>query len=170
MQLLSLNDGFFLLRFSCREDFDMVWSRGVWFLLGKPFLLQKWHLKFKPKKEKFSSVPIWVKIHDLPLACWNSEGISRIASKIGVPVAADKLTEQKIRLTYAQISVLVDNLATYPKEIQVSLDGDVVSLKVQYEWRPYPCEHCKSLMHFSSSCPTKPKSYSNEQVNDTADL
>ncbi|KAI0515995.1 hypothetical protein KFK09_008666 [Dendrobium nobile] len=148
----------------------MAWSRGVWFLLGKPFVLQKWHPKFKPIKEEFSSVPIWVKIHDLPLACWNSEGISRIASKIGIPVAADKLTEQMTRLTYARICVLVDNLATYPEEIQVSLDGDVVTLRVQYEWRPKPCDHCKSLMHFSSSCPTFPKVNSEERPKESADV
>ncbi|KAI0489416.1 hypothetical protein KFK09_029258 [Dendrobium nobile] len=110
VKLLSLNDGFFLFCFSYRDDFDMVWSRGI----------------------------------------------SRIASKIDIPVAADKLTEEKTRLTYARICVLVDNLATYPQEIRVSLDGVEVKLKVQYEWRPFPCDHCKSLMHFSSSCPTKP--------------
>ncbi|KAI0523298.1 hypothetical protein KFK09_005693 [Dendrobium nobile] len=161
VQLLSLNDGFFLFRFSCREDYDLVWSRGVWFLLGKPFVFQKWHPKFVPKREDFSSVPIWVKIHDLPLACWNSEGISRIASKIGIPVAADKLTELKTRLTYARVCVLVDNQATYPEVIRVSLDGDEVTLKVQYEWRPFPYEHCKSLMHFSPSCPSKPHAEEN---------
>ncbi|XP_020672131.1 uncharacterized protein LOC110092094 [Dendrobium catenatum] len=165
VQLLSLNDGFFLFRFSCREDFDIVWSRGVWFLLRKPFIFQKWHPKFIPKREEFSSVPIWVKIHDLPLAYWNSEGrISRIASKIGIPVVADKLTEQKARLTYARICVLVDNLTTFPEVIHVSLDGDDVSLKVQYEWHPFPCDHCKSLMHFASSCPSKPQ----HGVNDNA--
>ncbi|KAI0519488.1 hypothetical protein KFK09_006936 [Dendrobium nobile] len=114
LQLLSLSDGFFLLRFSCVEDFDMAWSK----------------------------VPIWVKIHDLPLACWNSEGISRIASKISVPLAADHLTEQKTRLTFARVCVLADCNAAYPDVIKVSLDGDVVELKVQYEWKPVPCEHC----------------------------
>ncbi|KAI0530918.1 hypothetical protein KFK09_000466 [Dendrobium nobile] len=163
VQLLSLSDGFFLLRFSCNEDLEMAWSRGVWFLLGKPFVLQKWHPKFKPLKDDFKSVPIWVKIHDLPLACWNSEGISRIASKIGVPIAADSLTEQKSRLTFARVCVLVDFSATYPEVIIVSLDGDVVCLKVQYEWRPFPCSHCKSLMHFSSSCPSKPEVVINEE-------
>ncbi|XP_020689173.1 uncharacterized protein LOC110104414 [Dendrobium catenatum] len=141
----------------------MAWSRGVWFLLGRPFVLQKWHPKFKPIKEEFSSVPIWVKIHDLPLACWNSEGISRIASKIGIPVAADKLTEQKTRLTFARVCVLVDNQANYPDEIKVSLDGDIVALKVQYEWHPIPCEHCKSLMHASFICPKIPKMPSEAQ-------
>ncbi|XP_028550735.1 uncharacterized protein LOC110115963 isoform X4 [Dendrobium catenatum] len=142
VQLLSLSDGFFRLCFSCSEDYEMVWSWGVWFLLGRPFVLQKWHPKFKPQRENFTSVPIWVKIHDLPLACWNSEGISRIASKIGIPLAADNLTEQKTRLTFARVCVLLDNNAVYPEEIKVSLDGDIVSLKVQYEWRPFPCDHC----------------------------
>ncbi|XP_020694665.2 uncharacterized protein LOC110108378 [Dendrobium catenatum] len=112
------------------KDFDMAWSKGVWFMLGKPFVLQKWHPKFKPKRENFSLVPIWVKIHDFPLACWNSEGISRIASKIGVPLVADHLTELKSGLTFARVCVLVDCNATYPKVIKVSLDGDVVELKL----------------------------------------
>ncbi|XP_020696924.1 uncharacterized protein LOC110109998 [Dendrobium catenatum] len=155
--MFSLSDGFFLFPFSCSEDFDLVWSKGVWFLLGKPFILQKWHPKFKPCRENFSNVPIWVKIHDLFLACWNSEGISRIASKIGIPLAADSLTAKKTRLTFARICVLVDCHATYPEEIKVSLDGDIVALKVQYEWRPSPREHCKSLVHFFSFCPEKPQ-------------
>ncbi|KAI0530809.1 hypothetical protein KFK09_000357 [Dendrobium nobile] len=154
--MFSLSEGFFLFRFSCSEDYDTVWTIGVWFLLGKPFIMQKWHPKFKPIKENFTSVPIWVKIHDLPLASWNSEGISRIASKIGVPLAADSLTAKKTRLTYARVCVLVDCHASYPEEIKVSLDGDIVALKVQYEWKPTPCDHCKSLVHFTSFCPTKP--------------
>ncbi|XP_020674470.1 uncharacterized protein LOC110093811 [Dendrobium catenatum] len=157
LEMFSLSDGFFLFRFSCSEDFDTVWTKGIWFLLGKPFIMQKWHPKFKPKRENFTSIPIWVKIHDLPLACWNSEGISRIASKIGIPLAADTLTTKKTRLTYARVCVLVDCHASYPEEIKVSLDGDIVALKVQYEWRPSPCAHCKSLVHFSSFCPSKPQ-------------
>ncbi|KAL0924089.1 hypothetical protein M5K25_004894 [Dendrobium thyrsiflorum] len=156
LQLLSLSDGFFLFRFSCAEDFDMIWSRGVWFILGRPFILQKWHPKFKPTRENLTSLPIWIKIHDLPLACWNSEGISRIASKVGIPLAADSLTSSRTRLTYARVCVLVDCEATYPDEIMVSLDGDLVKLKVQYEWRPIPCTHCKSLIHLSNMCPSRP--------------
>ncbi|XP_020672720.2 uncharacterized protein LOC110092491 [Dendrobium catenatum] len=158
LQLLSLSDGFFLLCFTCFEDYDKIWAKGVWFLLGKPFILHKWHPKFKPVKEDFSSVLIWIKIHDLPLACWNSEGISRIASKVGIPVAADNLTSQRTRLTFARVCVLVDKDSKYPEEIDVSLDGDVISLKVQYEWRPSPCIHCKSLIQFSASFPSNPQS------------
>ncbi|KAL0917549.1 hypothetical protein M5K25_012616 [Dendrobium thyrsiflorum] len=155
-QLLSLSEGFFLLRFTSMEDYEMAWSKGVWFFLGKPFLLQKWSPKFRPKRENLTSVPIWVKIHDLPLVCWNSEGISRIASKIGIPLAVDALTAQKTRLTFARVCVQVSAEATYPEEIAISLEDEVFSLKVQYEWKPTPCEHCNSLTHYSSYCPSNP--------------
>ncbi|KAI0522686.1 hypothetical protein KFK09_005071 [Dendrobium nobile] len=157
MQLLSLSDGFFLLRFTTEEDYEMAWSKGVWFFLGRPFLLQKWSPKFRPKRENFTSIPIWVKIHDLPLVCWNSEGISRIASKIGIPLAVDALTAQKTRLTFARVCIQVDASATYPEEIPISIEDDVFSLKIQYEWKPTLCEHCKSMVHASSSCPSKPE-------------
>ncbi|KAL0920091.1 hypothetical protein M5K25_009199 [Dendrobium thyrsiflorum] len=160
LQLLSLSDGFFLFKFSCAEDFKTVWSRGVWFILGRPLIFQKWHPKFRPRRENLTSIPIWIKIHDLPLACLNSEGISRIASKVGIPLAADSLTSQRTRLTYARVCVQVDCDATYLDEILVSLDGDVVSLKVQYEWRLSPCMHCKSLVDTSNFCPLKPESSS----------
>ncbi|KAL0929059.1 hypothetical protein M5K25_000999 [Dendrobium thyrsiflorum] len=160
-QLLSLSEGFFLLRFTAMEDYDMAWSKGVWFFLGKPFLLQKWSPKFCPKRENLTSVPIWVKIHDLPLVCWNSEGISRIASKIGIPLAVDALTAQRTRLTFARVCVQVSADASYRDEIPISLEDEIFSLKVQYEWKPTPCEHCKSLTHYSASCPSKPETTAN---------
>ncbi|KAL0923294.1 hypothetical protein M5K25_007345 [Dendrobium thyrsiflorum] len=161
-QLLSLSDGFFLLHFSSLEDFDLVWSRGVWFLLGKPFILQKWHPRFRPKRENFDSVPIWIKIHDFPLAYWNSEGISRIASKVGIPLAVDPLTVKRTRLTFVRVCVQVDREAKYPDETPISLDGDEFCLKVQYEWRPTPCDYCKSLTHYSSFCPSNPAACSEQ--------
>ncbi|KAL0913651.1 hypothetical protein M5K25_017130 [Dendrobium thyrsiflorum] len=158
IQLFNLSDGFFLIKFSSSVDFEMVWSAGVWFLLGKPFVLQKWSPRFRPQRENFSTVPIWFRILDLPLCCWNSEGISLIASKVGIPLAVDALTAQKTRLTYARVCVQVNNKSTYPETIPISIEDEIINLKIQYEWRPTPCEFCGSLMHLSSTCPSKPLS------------
>ncbi|KAI0500646.1 hypothetical protein KFK09_018862 [Dendrobium nobile] len=46
LSLLSLADDLFLLKFTAVEDYDMVWSGGPWFLLGRPFILQRWNPKF----------------------------------------------------------------------------------------------------------------------------
>ncbi|KAI0492837.1 hypothetical protein KFK09_027113 [Dendrobium nobile] len=153
-QLIALTDGFFLFKFSLLEDFDMVWSKGAWFFHGKPFIFKKWTKNFHPTRENFSSVPIWVRVHNLPLVCWNSEGISKIASKIGIPIAVDALTAAKTRLTYARICIQVSTTSLFPNSVAVSIEGEVFNLQVQYEWKPTPCTTCASLAHPSSQCPS----------------
>ncbi|XP_020684391.1 uncharacterized protein LOC110100996 [Dendrobium catenatum] len=133
MKLLSLSDGFFMLKFTAHEDYDMALSGGVWFFLGKPFVLQKWVPNFKPVREEFTSIPIWFKILDLPLPCWTPEGISRIASKIGTPIAVDNLTAEKLG------------------------SREPFSLRFQYEWKPAQCEHCGSIVHTPDFCSSKPE-------------
>ncbi|KAL0919446.1 hypothetical protein M5K25_011541 [Dendrobium thyrsiflorum] len=156
LKLISLSEGFFLFKFSTQEDYELVWTRGAWFILGRPFIFQKWTPHFSPKREEFNSVPIWFKIHDLPLCCWTPIGISKIATKIGTPMAVDALTASKSRLTYARVCVQVDNTATYPEHIPISVTGKLFNLKIEYEWKPDLCGLCKSLNHSTNSCPTNP--------------
>ncbi|KAI0502424.1 hypothetical protein KFK09_017373 [Dendrobium nobile] len=160
-QLIALTDGFFLFKFSLAEDFDMVWSKGAWFFHGKPFIMQKWTKNFNPTRENFSSVPVWVRVHKLPLVCWNSVGISKIASKIGIPIAVDALTAAKTRLTYARICIQVSTSSSFPETVTVAIEGEVIKLQIQYEWKPVPCATCASLTHVSSNCPS---AQSSEQV------
>ncbi|XP_028552220.1 uncharacterized protein DDB_G0280205-like [Dendrobium catenatum] len=157
VELLSLNDGFFLFKFSSPEDYQLAWSGGPWFFFGRPFILQKWTPKFKPQRDEFSSIPIWIKIVDLPLAVWNPAGISKIASFVGHPLAVDSLTARKTRLTFARVCVLVSCKSSFPDEIPVSLDGDDVSLKVLYDWKPTPCSGCGSIVHPSTLCHINPQ-------------
>ncbi|PKU60138.1 RNA exonuclease 1 [Dendrobium catenatum] len=156
-QLIALSDGFFLFKFSNAEDYEMVWSKGAWFFHGKPFIFQKWSKDFQPTRENFSTVPIWIRIIDLPLVCWNSEGISKIASKIGTPLSVDALTAAKTRLTYARVCVQVATTSDFPESVPISIEEVVYHLKIQYEWKPNPCATCKSMAHTTSFCPSNPK-------------
>ncbi|KAI0496208.1 hypothetical protein KFK09_022517 [Dendrobium nobile] len=55
LSLLTLDDGFFLLKFSAPEDYKMAWTGGPWFFFGKSFILQKWTPDFIPSMK--SSLP-----------------------------------------------------------------------------------------------------------------
>ncbi|XP_020704502.1 uncharacterized protein LOC110115580 [Dendrobium catenatum] len=151
---LSLTDGFFLFKFSLSEDYDMVWSKGAWFFHGKPFIFKKWTKNFSPTRENFTSVPIWVRFHNLPLICWNSEGISKIASKIEIPIAVDTLTAAKTRLTYARVCIQVSTTSSFPESVAVAIEGDVIRMQIQYEWKANPCASCASLAHQTVNCPS----------------
>ncbi|XP_020703364.1 uncharacterized protein LOC110114725 [Dendrobium catenatum] len=124
MSLLSLADGFFLLKFSTEEDLEMVLSGGPWFLLGKPFILQRWSPKFKPKRDEDAPIPIWIKIVDFPLALWTPTGISKISSYVGIPISVDSLTANRTRLTFARVCVLISKDSVLPDEIPIEIEGD----------------------------------------------
>ncbi|XP_020699578.1 uncharacterized protein LOC110111873 [Dendrobium catenatum] len=156
ISLISLADGFFLIKFSSHEDYDAVWSGGPWFLLGKPFILQQWSPKFKPKRDENASIPIWIKIVDFPLALWTPTGISKIASYIGIHLTVDSLTAKRSCLTFARVCVLISKDSPLPDEISLDIDGEDLILKVLYDWKPTPCEGCRSLVHPFSICPRNP--------------
>jgi hypothetical protein len=46
-------------------------------------------------KLALSSVPVWVKFLHLPMEFWTSNGLSYVASGVGVPLYADKVTGAK---------------------------------------------------------------------------
>ncbi|XP_020691497.1 putative uncharacterized protein DDB_G0290521 [Dendrobium catenatum] len=154
--LLSLADGFFLLKFSMVEDLEMVLSGGPWFLLGKPFILQRWSPRFKPKRDEDAPIPIWIKIVDFPLVLWTPTGISKISSYIGIPISVDALTANRTRLTYARVCVLITKDSALPDEIPLEIDGEDLVLNVIYDWKPEKCEGCGSIIHPYSLCPKNP--------------
>lgn len=43
-------------------------------------------------KESHTSVPVWVKLHDVPLPAFTTDGLSVIASKIGNLLRIDSYT------------------------------------------------------------------------------
>lgn len=154
--LLTMDDGFFLLKFSALEDYELAWNGGPWFFFGKPFILQKWTPDFIPKREEFPSIPLWIKIWNLPLSLWTPEGISKLASCVGIPLAVDALTVAKTRLTFARICVQVTSSSPFPEEIYYSVDDKTFPLRVQYDWKPESCSQCGSIMHPPSLCPKDP--------------
>lgn len=62
------------------------------FIYTKLFNFKKWTHDFKHFRENFKEVPIWVKFPNFSLYCCSENGITKIASKIGVPLTIDPLT------------------------------------------------------------------------------
>ncbi|XP_020696682.1 uncharacterized protein LOC110109821, partial [Dendrobium catenatum] len=156
ISLLTMDEGFFLLKFTALEDYEYAWMGGPWFFFGKPFILQKWTPDFVPKREEFPAIPLWIKILNLPLSLWTPEGISKLASCIGIPIAVDALTAAKIRLTFARVCVQITSSSFLPEEIFYSVEGKSYPLRVQYDWKPEKCSQCGSIMHPPTLCPKDP--------------
>ncbi|KAL0917332.1 hypothetical protein M5K25_012387 [Dendrobium thyrsiflorum] len=96
--------------------------------------------------------------------CWTPEGISKIASLIGIPLSVDSLTAEQIQLTFTRVCVLITKDSRLPEQVNIYIAGNIIPIKVAYDWKPTPCQSCGSIVHTSSLCPSKPKEDGEKQV------
>ncbi|GKE33648.1 zinc knuckle CX2CX4HX4C containing protein, partial [Tanacetum coccineum] len=79
-------------------------------------------------KDELARIPVWVKIHDVPIQAFMKDGLSIIASKI------DSLT----------IGIPCEE------------DGfSIETVSIEYEWKPPRCDLCKIFGHSHDYCPKK---------------
>lgn len=128
------------------------------------FIAYQWNTVAKPKvfmhDEVLRSVPIWVKLLNLPLNCWSMDSLSRITSVLGVPVCADECTTRQLRISFARVLVDIDVTKPLPKAIWIQdPNGNQVEQTVRYEWTPPFCKTCNKVGHdcLSKKKPEQPR-------------
>ncbi|KAK1273191.1 hypothetical protein QJS04_geneDACA015202 [Acorus gramineus] len=86
------------------------------------------------EQERLSSIPVWVRLPNLPLHLWEEDCLSRIGSTIGVPLYADSATLQCRRAAYARICVEVQASKALPDSFLVDIaPGRRETFKVDYD-------------------------------------
>jgi hypothetical protein len=154
VEVFLLENGLYLFRFADEKLRDEVMEAKVWHIANKPLILRKWTPGMQLLKLSLSSIPIWIKLHNLPIEFWNATCLSYVASGVGKPLCADFVTEeQQQRLGFARVLVEVDMDSNFPKEIEVvGVDGSKVVVGIEYPWLPVKCKKCKSFGHLSDAC------------------
>jgi hypothetical protein len=157
MEVFLLENGLYLFRFADVKTRDDVMEAKLWHILNKPMILRKWTPGMQLLKISLSTVPIWIKIHNLPIEFWNSTCLSYVASGIGKPLCADSVTEEQLRIGFARVLVEVNVESEFPKEVEViGVDGERVVVGIEYPWLPVKCKKCKkckSFGHLDFVCP-----------------
>ena len=57
----------------------------VWHIANKPLILRKWTPGMQLLKLSLSSIPICIKLHNLPIEFWNAACLSYVANGVGKP-------------------------------------------------------------------------------------
>ncbi|XP_058753872.1 uncharacterized protein LOC131627051 [Vicia villosa] len=141
-------EGYFLVRFTSKEDKDAVLMRGPYTIFKKPILLHEWTPDFTLQDDVLRVLPIWVTFPQLPLKFWGDKSIGKIASAVGKPLMTDECTARKLRVSYAKVLIEVDVTVELKEEIMIR-DGNSgkISQRVEYEWRPPFCAKCNKVGH-----------------------
>ncbi|KAH0745961.1 hypothetical protein KY285_007618 [Solanum tuberosum] len=96
-------DRYFVVRFANEEERDKVLCSGPHHLLRRPVIMKPWVSEFNFKEETLTTIPLWIKLSNLPLNYWNSIVLSKIGSSLGKPLYADECTTQFPKKNQGQV-------------------------------------------------------------------
>ncbi|XP_021996194.1 uncharacterized protein LOC110893391 [Helianthus annuus] len=156
--------GFFFFKFNSKEGMEQVMQDGPWLIRNIPIFLKYWSTNTELKKEELQKIPVWIKLYDVPLAAYTEDGLSLIASKVGVPKLLDNETARMCsdswgRSSFARAIVEVDAVKDLKESVSVAIpnmeDGGFLksSINIEYEWTPPRCSDCHIFGHTLETCP-----------------
>ena len=70
-------------------------------------------------QDTHTSLPLWVKIFNIPLEGWNEERIATFASALGKPIRVDFTIEDRSQMGFATICVEMDVFSKFPQHINL---------------------------------------------------
>ncbi|CAL5400679.1 unnamed protein product [Camellia sinensis] len=156
--VVSIDNGFFIFKVKSEEAIDKILEDGLYYVGARLIVVKKWQPGLKLTKCEFSSVPLWVKLYNVPLELWTEEGLGYIASIMGTPLYLDVPIFKGSRLTFARICIEVPANKEIPKSFKINLGyGDPYEIHVEVPWKPQRCDGCKTFGHATNLCPQKPK-------------
>ncbi|GKB39494.1 putative reverse transcriptase domain-containing protein [Tanacetum coccineum] len=165
--MFSSSTGLFSSQFSSMNGLNVMLENDPWFIHNNPFILKKWEADVNLMKEDVGSVPVWVKLHGVPVTAFSEDGLSVIATKLGTPLMLDSYTSDMClqswsRSSYARVMIELRDDVELKDTIVVAmpkLNGDgfyMCIVRVEYEWKPPRCACCKIFDHIHEECPKNP--------------
>jgi hypothetical protein len=142
--------GYFVFEFITEEDRDLVFRNGPYFMGTQGLYLNKWSPDFNPLMDMPKEVPVWVRLPNLPIHCWDNESLLRIGNGVGRFI--DK-ADHKGQYTCARICVEVNLEAGLPEAVKLTVGSWTHFQKLDYEHLPFKCRNCQEHGHFQRNCP-----------------
>lgn len=86
-------------------------------------------------------MPVWVRFSGLHIKYWG-----KIAGLVEIPLRADRVTSNNEHMIYARVLVEFSMDKVYLAGVMFKNEqGCIVEQRVNYEWKPAMCTHCKTL-------------------------
>lgn len=111
--------------------------------------LNRWTPDFDPAEYVPSAVPVWVRLPNLPVHCWNWDSFQHIGNALGKFIDRPSTKEQ---YDYARICVEVDLEVGLPKAIKINAGSWTHVQKLDYEQLPFKCRKCQEYRQFAKNC------------------
>ncbi|GAV92761.1 DUF4283 domain-containing protein/zf-CCHC_4 domain-containing protein, partial [Cephalotus follicularis] len=150
----AVGNGIFMIKFENGQARDWVLDNGPWDVWGYHLALRKWEKDMSMELGVCKSMPICLRLRNVPMHFWNKVGLSYIASVLGKPLHMDANTTHRYALMFARVCVDMPATSSFPDTITLELeDGSTTLVGVEYPWKPPACTLCKVFDHANRTCP-----------------
>ncbi|KAI0493816.1 hypothetical protein KFK09_023941 [Dendrobium nobile] len=129
-----------------------ILNNSTWFVNGNIIGIEKWNKKFDPNSLEGLSAPIWIRMPNLPLFCWDEVNICRIASMVGKPYLIDGNMFQWSRREFGRVCVCIKLNDKLPTGVWVEGEEGKFYQKIEYERLPNLCFECGKIGHDKKEC------------------
>ncbi|GKC90078.1 retrotransposon protein, putative, ty1-copia subclass [Tanacetum coccineum] len=120
--MLNSSTGIFSFQFSSMDGLDKMLENCPWFIRNNPLILKMWNPDVNLLKEDVGNVPVWVKLHGVPVTAFSEDGLRDLVTKLElIEVRADV--------------ELKDNIVVDMPKL-VGEGSYTCNLRVEYEWKP----------------------------------
>ena len=141
-----------LLKCSAEQDFNRIWTRGIWQLGKYPMRIFRWTREFHVKKES-ALVPVWASLPVLPVHYFDKHSLFSILAPVGKPLFLDSATAAGTRPSVARVCVEVDLLKPICSRVWVAVEGEGGFWQnIVLENTPKYCSACWRLGHSVEEC------------------
>ncbi|XP_074305080.1 uncharacterized protein LOC141640018 [Silene latifolia] len=128
-------NGIVLVR--CKEAKDKEGVLNAGHFDNKPLIVRAWTAEVELTKENIK----------------DGKCLPAIAGLVGTYQKSDQATMEKTRLGYARVMVELTVGNKFPSKVRFRDEtGSIVSLPVEYEWKPSFCAKCKGIGHETATC------------------
>nr|GEV03215.1 hypothetical protein [Tanacetum cinerariifolium] len=150
------------------EGMESVLENVPWLVRRVPLILNEWTPNTILKKDEIKRVPVWVKMHHVPIVAYSEVGLSLISTQIGRRIMLDSYTSNMClnswgRSAYARALIDIAADVELVKSLVVAIpfankEGHMfATIDIEYEWTPPRCATCYIFYHVSEKCPKLPK-------------
>ncbi|XP_023633812.1 uncharacterized protein LOC111829305 [Capsella rubella] len=117
-------------------------NQRLWKIDGQTMFVADWEPGMAPVNPELTIAPIWLELRNVPLQCFNEEGLEHIAGLVGHPDCLHPDTKDKSNLEVAKVFTFIDPRKPLPEGVNVQFDsGEIRRVVVSSPWMPPICPH-----------------------------
>jgi hypothetical protein len=136
-------------------DYDFVKRGGPWIFRRHALLIEDFKEGTRPSEAILDSVPVWVRIYDVPWGKQNKRWGLRAGNGLGKALEVDAPATVQDMKEFLRVRVSLP----YNRRLQTKLTigvkgrpGEAAVYKLKYERVPYYCSHCGFMGHRKEVC------------------